>query len=113
MNIHSLLKVKRDLRKEKSLDGLGGFTVWGRLTVANDSLSLGSIPIGLAHGVQLKSNIKEGQVVTWADVNLSMDIKDSMAQKIRRKMEANVRPKELEPVHTPAKTTHQKKEKSK
>ena len=81
MNIHSLLKVKRDLRKEKSLDGLGGFTVWSRLTVANDSLSLGSIPIGLAHGVQLKSNIKEGQVVTWSDVNLSMDIKNSMAKK--------------------------------
>ena len=113
MNIHSLLKVKRDLRKEKSLDGLGGFTVWSRLTVANDSLSLGSIPIGLAHGVQLKSNIKEGQVVTWADVNLSEDIKDSKARKIRWKMEANVRSKALEQVYTLAKITPQKKEKSK
>ena len=113
MNIHSLLKVKRDLCKEESSDGEGGFTVWGRLIVANDSLSLGAIPIGLAHGVQLKSDIKEGQIVIWADVNLSEDMKDSRARKIRWKMEANVRPKALEPVYTPAKTTPQKKEKSK
>ena len=85
MNIHSLLKVKRDLCKEESLDGEGGFTVWDRLIVANDSLILGAIPIGLAHGVQLKSNIKEGQIVTWANVNLSKDIKDTMARKISRK----------------------------
>ena len=113
MNIHSLLKGKHDLCKEEALDGEGGFTVWGRLIVANDSLSLGAIPIGLAHGVQLKSDIKEGQIVIWADVNLSEDMKDSKARKIRWKMEANVRPKALEPVYTPAKTTPQKKEKSK
>ena len=113
MNIHSLLKVKHDLCKEEALDGEGGFNVWGRLIVANDSLSLGAIPIGLAHGVQLKSDIEEGQIVIWADVNLSEGMKDSKARKIRWKMEANVRPKALEPVYTPAKTTPQKKEKSK
>jgi len=102
MNIHSLLKVKRNLCKEESLDGEGGFTVWGRLIVANDSLSLGAIPIGLAHGVQLKSDIKEGKIVIWADVNLSEDMKDSKARKIRCKKEANVRTKAIEQVYTPA-----------
>ena len=82
---------KRDLRKGETLDGEGGFTVWGRLMVASDSLSLGALPIGLAHGVQLKTHIKQGQIVTWADVSLSAGMKNSTALKTRREMEAHLR----------------------
>ena len=104
---------KRDLRKGETLDGEGGFTVWGRLMVANDSLSLGAIPIGLAHGVQLKSDIKEGQIVTWADVKLNANIENSVALKMRREMEASLRPQASKPSSAPAKPTDQKKEKEK
>jgi len=83
---------KRNLRKGEILDGEGGFTVWGRLMVADDSLGLGAVPIGLAHGIQLKVDIKEGQIVTWADVTLSNSIENSIALKTRREMESSLRP---------------------
>ena len=42
---------KRDLKPGEILDGEGGFTVWGKLMPASDSLRLGGLPLGLAHGV--------------------------------------------------------------
>lgn len=83
---------KRDLKEGETLDGEGGFTSWGRLMVANDSISLGAIPIGLAHGVKLKSAIKEGQIITWDDVEIGTDMKNSTAYKTRREMEASIKP---------------------
>jgi len=99
---------KRDLNQGEMLDGEGGFTVWGRLMVANDSLSLGAIPIGLAHGVKLNKPVKEGHIVTWADVDLNETAKQSVALKIRREMEvAFSRPpthsEQSEPVKSPQK----------
>jgi predicted homoserine dehydrogenase-like protein len=41
---------KRDLTSGETLDGEGGYTVWGRLVPARDSLACGGLPIGLAHG---------------------------------------------------------------
>jgi predicted homoserine dehydrogenase-like protein len=82
---------KRDLRKGETLDGEGGFTVWGRLMDASDSLSLGALPIGLAHGVKLKTHVKQGQIVTWADVTLSANMNNSIALKTRREMETHLR----------------------
>jgi predicted homoserine dehydrogenase-like protein len=59
---------KRDLRAGEMLDGEGGYTAWGRLMPAAESLKVGALPIGLAHGVKLKSNIAHGAVVRWSDV---------------------------------------------
>ncbi|MDA0662630.1 MAG: flagellar biosynthesis protein FlgA [Proteobacteria bacterium] len=59
---------KRDLRAGEMLDGEGGFTVWGKLMQAEDSLARGALPIGLAHGVKLKKSIAQGQAVCWQDV---------------------------------------------
>jgi predicted homoserine dehydrogenase-like protein len=78
---------KRDLKKGEVLDGEGGFTVWGRLMVAGDSLTFGAVPIGLAHGLTLKGPIPKGQIVTWSDVDTSAQ-KTSQALTVRREMEA-------------------------
>jgi predicted homoserine dehydrogenase-like protein len=59
---------KRDLRAGEMLDGEGGYTVWGKLMPAAESLKVGALPIGLAHGVKLKSNIAHGATVRWSDV---------------------------------------------
>lgn len=59
---------KRDLRAGEMLDGEGGYTVWGKLMPAADSLEVGALPIGLAHGVKLKADIAHGAVVRWSDV---------------------------------------------
>lgn len=59
---------KRDLKAGETLDGEGGFTVWGKLFPAATSLARGGLPIGLAHGVTLNRGISEGEIVGWADV---------------------------------------------
>ncbi|TXF12378.1 NAD(P)H-dependent oxidoreductase [Pelomicrobium methylotrophicum] len=74
---------KRDLKAGETLDGEGGFTVYGRLLPAADSLALGGLPIGLAHGVKLKRSVAAGAPVTWGDVELG----DSEAIRFRREME--------------------------
>ena len=66
---------KRDLTAGEKLDGEGGFTVWGKLLPAEDSLSLGALPIGLAQGVTLRRGLKAGDVLRRADVDL--DEKDA------------------------------------
>jgi predicted homoserine dehydrogenase-like protein len=75
---------KRDLVAGETLDGEGGFTVYGRLMPATDSLVVGGLPLGLAHGVRLKRPVAAGLPVTWADV--SFDESDP-AVRFRREME--------------------------
>jgi len=78
---------KSDLKAGTELDGEGGYTVWGRLMVAGDSMSLGALPIGLAQGVKLTAPVKAGQVVTWNDVDVGDDVQASAAYTVRREME--------------------------
>ena len=79
---------KRDLRAGETLDGEGGFTVWGKLIPAERSLAEGALPIGLAHRVPLKRNVAAGAVVRWADV----DVPDTEAVRARREMERRFAP---------------------
>lgn len=74
---------KRDLKAGESLDGEGGFTVWGRLMPAGDSLAMGALPIGLAHNVRLVNDVPKGRIVTWSDAIVD---EASDAVKIRRQM---------------------------
>jgi predicted homoserine dehydrogenase-like protein len=76
---------KRDLKAGEMLDGEGGFCVWGKQTPAEFSLQHELLPLGLAHNVKLKNNIREGGALKWADV--AYDPNDS-AVKVRREMEA-------------------------
>lgn len=76
---------KRDLRAGDTLDGEGGYTVWGRLMPARQSLAEGALPIGLAHRVRLKSNVAHGDVVRWRDVAIDETADDVIT---RRAMEA-------------------------
>ncbi len=82
---------KRDLKEGDVLDGEGGFTVWGRLMVASDSLAIGAVPIGLAHKLTLKRDIIEGSVIQWSDVTIPENT-NSMALDLRREMEARLAP---------------------
>ena len=75
---------KRDLSAGETLDGEGGFTVYGKLLPAKKSLALGGLPIGLAHGVRLAASVATGQPLTWSDVEIDATYD---AVKIRREME--------------------------
>jgi predicted homoserine dehydrogenase-like protein len=76
---------KRDLAAGEMLDGEGGFTVYGKLMPAADSLALGGLPIGLAHQVKLRRPVKADAAVTWADAAID---ETSPAVALRREMEA-------------------------
>ena len=76
---------KRDLKPGETLDGEGGYTVWGKLLPATKSAAMGGLPLGLAHNVKVIREVKQGPSLTWADV--SMDTSTD-AYKVRREMEA-------------------------
>lgn len=75
---------KRDLQAGETLDGEGGYTVWGRLMPAARSLEHGALPLGLAHGTTLKNSIRAGDVVRYVDVALD---ETNDALRARREME--------------------------
>jgi len=76
---------KRDLRIGDTLDGEGGYTVWGRLMPARESIAAGALPIGLAHHLRLTRPVAHGEIVRWSDVDASTD-DETIA--VRRAMEA-------------------------
>ncbi len=75
---------KCDLKAGEILDGEGGYTVWGKLMPAKDSLAIGALPIGLAHGVALTKDIPAGSPVTWDAVGID---ENDPTVKFRREME--------------------------
>ncbi|KAB2571145.1 hypothetical protein DBV05_g10189 [Lasiodiplodia theobromae] len=75
---------KRDLKTGEMLDGEGGFTVYGKLMNAADSIQMQGLPIGLAHGFVLQTDVKKGQALSWKDVKYD----ETQAVKVRREMEA-------------------------
>ncbi|MGO1119719.1 NAD(P)H-dependent oxidoreductase [Rhodovibrionaceae bacterium A322] len=62
---------KRDLAVGETLDGEGGYCVWGKLLPARDSLLKGALPMGLAQGIKMTRPVAQGEVLTWEDVELS------------------------------------------
>jgi predicted homoserine dehydrogenase-like protein len=75
---------KTDLPAGRQLDGAGGFSLWGKLVSAQDSLSHNCLPMGLAAGATLARPVTAGQVLTWTDI-LPLACDDIVA--LRRDME--------------------------
>ena len=75
---------KRDLASGELLDGEGGYTVWGRLMPAAESLAVRALPIGLAQGVTLQEAVRAGQVLRVSDVILD---EAQEAVRVRRDLE--------------------------
>jgi predicted homoserine dehydrogenase-like protein len=75
---------KRALKEGERLDGEGGYTVYGRLMPAAESLRIQGLPIGLAHGVTVTHAVAAGEPLTWNDVT-TRDGDDAV--RVRREME--------------------------
>ncbi|MCA2998905.1 MAG: flagellar biosynthesis protein FlgA [Rhodocyclaceae bacterium] len=75
---------KRALKAGEVLDGEGGYTVYGKLMPAVDSMAKGALPIGLAHKVKLVGDVAIGETVTWDHVATDSG---NHAAKFRRAME--------------------------
>jgi predicted homoserine dehydrogenase-like protein len=80
---------KKALKAGDMLDGEGGYTVWGKLMRAEDSLARRALPIGLAHKVKLLKPVAAGTVVGWDDVAIAED----ETVRVRREMERAFAPK--------------------
>lgn len=76
---------KRNLDAGETLDGEGGYTVYGKLIPAVRSMREAALPIGLAHGVSLARAIQAGEIVRRTDVSLDGN---ALAVRVRRDMEA-------------------------
>jgi predicted homoserine dehydrogenase-like protein len=79
---------KRDLRAGDVLDGEGGYTVFGKLMPAQDSLAADALPLGLAHGVKLVRDVAQGRAVGWQDIACDSA---NVAVRVRREMEVEFR----------------------
>ncbi len=55
------------------LDGEGGYTVFGKVMPAEESMRIGGLPLGLAHKVRLVNAVPAGQQVRWDDVEIDED----------------------------------------
>ena len=75
---------KRDLAAGEVLDGEGGYTVYGKLMTAQDSLAFGGVPLGLCNNIKLLKPVKAGAPVKWDDVSID---ENSLAVKVRKEME--------------------------
>ena len=78
---------KRDLAAGEQLDGEGGYTIWGKLMPARDSVEIGGLPIGLASGVTLNRPVAANQCLRWSDVEVDAS---SQAVIVRRELEATL-----------------------
>ena len=79
MNFYSFLK--------EILDGEGGYTVFGRLVQATDSLKQASLPIGLTGNARVARPVAKATILTYADVVLDETL---LSYRLRRSMEKNM-----------------------
>uniref|UniRef100_UPI003782F2F7 SAF domain-containing protein n=1 Tax=Casimicrobium huifangae TaxID=2591109 RepID=UPI003782F2F7 len=82
---------KRDLKHGEALDGEGGFTVYGKILPARESVDTGALPLGLAHGCRLKRNVGAHETVRWDDIEFdSANALQQRAIEFRRAMETHL-----------------------
>lgn len=84
-NADVIATAKRDLKPGELLDGEGGYTVFGKLFPANESMKRRSLPLGLAHKIKLVRPVAKDQSLTWDDVEADPSLP---AYKLRAEMEA-------------------------
>jgi predicted homoserine dehydrogenase-like protein len=78
---------KRSLRPNETLDGEGGYMVYGKLVPVARSLTEGALPIGLAHGARLTRDVAAGTMVRMCDVALDQS---SVVLNLRREMAGKI-----------------------
>lgn len=74
---------KRDLKPGDILDGEGGYTVFGRLVQAQESLSRSYLPMGFSGKVRVVRQVAKDSPVTYEDVELDENL---FSFKLRKSM---------------------------
>jgi predicted homoserine dehydrogenase-like protein len=76
---------KRHLETGETLDGSGGYTVYGHVEQAETARAANFLPLGLADKVRLKEDVPAGSPITYDMVELN---EDSFILKLRRLQDA-------------------------
>ena len=79
---------KRDLKPGEVLDGEGGYTVFGRLIRADESLSKRYLPMGLSRGAKMIEPVAKDSLVTYSDVEMD---ENTLAFRVRKTLEDSSR----------------------
>jgi len=79
---------KKELNPGETLDGEGGYTVYGRLVPAPESLEHGYLPMGLASHLKLLRPVAKDALLTYADVAMDESL---FSYELRRAMEAEAK----------------------
>jgi predicted homoserine dehydrogenase-like protein len=64
---------KKDLKAGRTIDRIGGYTVYGLIDEAPAAKNEDLLPIGLSEGAILKNDIEKGRPITYTDVELRSD----------------------------------------
>jgi predicted homoserine dehydrogenase-like protein len=83
-NADVVATAKRALASGETLDGEGGYTVYGTLRPADASRTERGLPLGLAHGMKLKHAVPAHRRLRWDDVEFDPN---APAIAFRREME--------------------------
>jgi predicted homoserine dehydrogenase-like protein len=75
---------KKDLKPGEIMDGEGGYSVFGRLVRADESLSQQYLPLGLSRGGRMIEPVAKDAIVTYHDVALDETL---LSFKLRKKLE--------------------------
>ena len=78
---------KRDLKRGEILDGGGGYTVNGLIEKTETARTENLLPLGLAPGAKLKTDLAKGATITYDMVALD---EDSFILKLRRLQDATL-----------------------
>lgn len=62
---------KFDLKKDQTLDGIGGDTVYGQIYLENESIDY--LPVGLSYDAVLKRDLPQDQPIKFSDVELPVN----------------------------------------
>jgi predicted homoserine dehydrogenase-like protein len=79
---------KRDLKPGEVLDGEGGYSVFGRLIRADESLSKRYLPMGLSRGAKMIEPVAKDSLVTYGDVEMD---ENTLAFRVRKTLEDSSR----------------------
>jgi predicted homoserine dehydrogenase-like protein len=75
---------KKDLKPGEILDGEGGYSVFGRLVRADESLSHQYLPLGLSRGGRMIKPVAKDAVVNYHDVALD---ENPLSFRLRKQLE--------------------------
>ncbi len=79
---------KKDLKPGDVLDGEGGYTVYGQLAQAKESMSQGYLPMGLTNKAKVLHPVARDSILTYEDVKLDETL---FSYKLRKQIEKELK----------------------